>query len=109
MADHEYEGSGGIETRGVASAGQLTYGYQAVGGITVGGKALIYMFPFYLRDVAYIAHDALMKQILTKIVVKRLIPDPIHYIETKYVDTLNTLWFEHELVDYATAVELVGE
>ena len=88
-----------------------TYTETITGGVEISGCAVI-IFGFCVPvafaegDSGFVKADAENKGRLTRIVVKRVIVDPDRVVETKVVDTFNTLWFESELVNHSTAIDL---
>jgi hypothetical protein len=60
-------------------------------------------------DAAFVREDAIKRGELTKIVVKRVMVDPANWVPTKVVDTYNGVWFEYELVNHSTAIDLARE
>ena len=107
MATYDETGAGGVLAAGQYNLIEI----DASGGMTFGGCAIesysdCIFVGFGPGEPAFVCDTARYKGKLEKVVIKRVVVDPTYQIETKLVDTFNRLWFESELCNQSTAIDL---
>lgn len=113
--DFEYTGSGSISMGGSADLEVLTlnYDYTASGGITLYGctpyEFDIYVYYQYaIGSIVYRRDSAQNKGLFRKVAIKDVIfPNHNPNAAPLYLDTLNGLWNQNDLVSYDVASVLI--